>query len=276
MVSEDGAQIGFRRLGAGPVVVLVHGAGQTAESFRILAEDLASDFSVIVVDRRGRGRSPDYGRYAGLRTEVADLRAVLEATGARNVFGLSSGAVIAIETARIATAAIDRLALYEPPLSFDGVVHGEWVPRYEEFMAAGRPGRALATVTKATADRPVGRLMPAPLLGALLDFAIRHTEGGPAPDGTLSPSALARTIHYDGMTVRQAAGPLDRFSQLPCRVLLLGGTRSARNLTASLDGLAAVLPHVDRVTIPLAGHTAADDSKKPHAVAAALQTFFRH
>jgi len=43
--------------------------------------------------------SGPYGDFHGLRTEIGDLSAVLDASGARYVFGLSAGAVIAIETA---------------------------------------------------------------------------------------------------------------------------------------------------------------------------------
>jgi pimeloyl-ACP methyl ester carboxylesterase len=77
---------------------------------------------------------------------------VLDASGAHNVFGLSAGAVIAIETALVRPD-ITKLALYEPPLSFDGVVHGEWLPRYQRQLNEGKPGAALATVLKGTADR---------------------------------------------------------------------------------------------------------------------------
>ncbi len=85
-------------------------------------------------------------------TEIEDLSAVLDACGASRVFGLSAGAVIAIEAARLRPD-ITRLALYEPPLTFDGAVHGDWAAAYERQLAAGRPGAALVTVLKATADR---------------------------------------------------------------------------------------------------------------------------
>jgi len=57
-------------------------------------------------------------------------------------------------------------------------------------------------------------------------------------------------------------------------VLLIGGARSARNLTATLDRLSAVLPGTRRVTLPRTGHTAADNSGKPGLVATQLRTFF--
>jgi pimeloyl-ACP methyl ester carboxylesterase len=273
VLSSDGTSIGFRTTGSGPDLVLLHGAGQTAGSLAVLAGELAGDFTVHVLDRRGRGLSPIVGTYEGLATEVADLQAVLDVTGACLVFGLSSGAVIALETARIRPS-IAKLALYEPPLSFDGVVHGEWLPRYEALLSAGRPGSALVTVIDATGDRTLFRLVPNAPLGRILDFAIRRTADRAAAEGTLSPRELVPTIRLDAMTVRQAAGPLERFAELGCEVLLVGGTRSARNLTASLDGLARALPGARRRMLRGAGHTAPDNSKRPRLVARELRTFF--
>ena len=271
--SADGTTIGYYHLGQGPPVVLLHGAGQSSDSFRTLASELSDSFAVFVPDRRGRGRSGPYGEFHGLRSEIEDLSAVLDASGAHDVFGLSAGAVIAIETALVRPD-ITKLALYEPPLSFDGVVHGQWLPRYERDMAEGRPGAALATVLKGTADRGPLRLVPGFLLGAFMDFAIKRTAGRPAPPGSLSPRELIPTVGYDGQTVRDAAGPIERFSELSCDVLLLGGSRSARNLRASLDGLSNVLPHAREVVLRGVGHTAADNSGQPGRVATELRRFF--
>jgi pimeloyl-ACP methyl ester carboxylesterase len=127
---------------------------------------------------------------------------------------------------------------------------------------------------KGTADRTAFRLVPRFLLTSALSLAIRTTDGKPVPAGVVSPRDLIPTMHYDARTVLDAAGPLDRFADLPCEVLLLGGAESARNLTAALDGLAAVLPRARRVTLPGAGHAAADNSGKPELVAAQLRAFF--
>jgi pimeloyl-ACP methyl ester carboxylesterase len=272
--SADGTTIGYQRAGTGPAVVLLHGAGQSSANLMQLARVLSGAFTVYVPDRRGRGRSGPYGEFRGLSTEIEDLSAVLDACGASRLFGLSAGAVIAIEAARLRPD-ITRLALYEPPLTFDGVVHGDWAPRYERLLATGRPGAALVTVLKATADRtsPI-RWIPSRPLGAALDFAIRRTAGRPARDDVMSPRELIPTVQYDAQTVNGAAGPLERFGTLSCQVLLLGGSRSARNLTASLDGLSRVLPDARRVVLHGTGHTAPDNSRQPNRVAAELQHFF--
>jgi pimeloyl-ACP methyl ester carboxylesterase len=272
--SADGTIIGYQRVGTGPAVVLLHGAGQSSGNLMRLADALSGAFTVFVPDRRGRGRSGPYGEFHGLSTEIDDLSALLDASGATRVFGLSSGAVIAIEAALVRPD-ITKLALYEPPLTFDGVVHGEWAPSYEQQLTAGKPGAALVTVLKATADRTsMIRWIPGRPLGAILDFAVKRTADRPARDGVMSPRELVPTVRYDAQTVNGAAGPLERFSVLSCEVLLLGGSRSARNLTASLDGLSRVLPGARRVVLRGAGHTAPDNSRHPDRVSAVLRDFF--
>jgi pimeloyl-ACP methyl ester carboxylesterase len=273
VTSADGTTIGYRQAGVGPGVVLVHGGGQSAQNLMTLAGGLSGRFTVYVPDRRGRGMSGPCRDDHGLRQEVEDLGALLDRTQARNLFGLSVGATIAIEAARTRPA-IARLALYEPPLEFDGVTQAAWLPRYERELAAGQLGAALATVLKGTADRTAFRLVPRFLLARALGHVIRNTEGRRVPAGAISLRDLIPTMHYDARTVMDAAGPLDRYASLSCEVLLLGGSRSARNLTAALDGLSAALPRARRVTLPRAGHTAADNTGKPELVAAQLRDFF--
>jgi pimeloyl-ACP methyl ester carboxylesterase len=114
-ISEDGTEIGYRIIGAGPGAVLLHGAMQSSHSFMTLGSVLANRFTVYIPDRRGRGLSGPFNPGYSLQTEVDDLRRLIDRTGARNIFGLSSGALIALETA-LSEREISRLALYEPPL----------------------------------------------------------------------------------------------------------------------------------------------------------------
>ena len=57
VISADGTLIGYRQLGQGPGLVLVHGAMESAQSHMQLAEALADTFTVYLPDRRGRGMS---------------------------------------------------------------------------------------------------------------------------------------------------------------------------------------------------------------------------
>ena len=57
MPSPAGADIFVRSGGSGPVVVLIHGYAETSDSWAPLAADLMADFTVVVPDLRGIGRS---------------------------------------------------------------------------------------------------------------------------------------------------------------------------------------------------------------------------
>src|ERR1700683_926024 len=92
VTSADGSKIGYRTLGSGPDVVLLHGAMESAHSHMHMARALAARFTVHVPDRRGRGASDPYpATGSSIRTEVEDLAAVLTRTGASRVFGVSAG-----------------------------------------------------------------------------------------------------------------------------------------------------------------------------------------
>jgi pimeloyl-ACP methyl ester carboxylesterase len=273
VISTDGTTIGYRQLGKGPGLILLHGAGQTSQNLLMLAKILSDQFTLYVPDRRGRGASGPFAEGHGIDKEVEDLAALLDETGAHDVFGLSAGAVIALWAART-LGSIRRLALYEPPLSFDGVSQTAWVPRYERELARGDPASAFVTVMRGTADRTGRRLVPRALLVRRIAKMIQATDAKQLPPGVVRPRDLIATVHFDVLAVMQAAGSLQRYGGLSCEVLLLDGEKSARSLRAAVDGLSVVLPNARRVTLRGVGHTAADNTGEPRLVAAELRRFF--
>src|SRR5262249_51525009 len=116
VVSKDGTAIAFDRIGNGPPVILVDGAlcHRGMGPSRPLAKLLAHQFTVFIYDRRGRGQSGDTSPYA-MEREVEDFEAVInEAGGTAYVFGVSSGAALALEAAE-RLSGIKKLALFEAP-----------------------------------------------------------------------------------------------------------------------------------------------------------------
>ncbi|WP_052707331.1 alpha/beta fold hydrolase [Streptomyces rubellomurinus] len=86
VVSRDGTVIGYRELGSGPAVLLVHGGGQAAQNLMRLAEAPAGTFTAYVPDRRGRGLSGLAGAGYGLAAECEDIAALVGHSGAERVF----------------------------------------------------------------------------------------------------------------------------------------------------------------------------------------------
>src|SRR5262249_59897500 len=84
-----------------------------------LASLLSSKFTVFNYDRRGRGDSGDTAPYA-VEREFEDLDAVITAAGgSAAVYGISSGAVLALKAAADGLG-ITQLALYEAPYVPEG------------------------------------------------------------------------------------------------------------------------------------------------------------
>src|SRR3954468_19342867 len=92
--SQDGAIIAYEQTGAGPAVILVSAALVDRDGARLLARQLASSFTVINYDRRGRGKSSHTEPYA-VEREIEDLEALVAACGQPVfLFGSSSGSVL--------------------------------------------------------------------------------------------------------------------------------------------------------------------------------------
>ncbi len=121
VTSKDGTKIAFDKVGSGPAVILVSGATayRASDTFMTQMSELLSEhFTVYTYDRRGRGESGDTQPFTKER-EIEDLQALVEDAGGRAmVFGISSGAVLVLDTAAV-TAGISKVVVYEPPLIVD-------------------------------------------------------------------------------------------------------------------------------------------------------------
>ncbi|HEV7278189.1 MAG TPA: alpha/beta hydrolase [Devosiaceae bacterium] len=120
--SADGTPIAFEARGEGPTVILVGGAGNNRHFPEIcalpMAELLASSFTAVAFDRRGRGDSGNMAPYAVAR-EVEDIAALIDAVGApAYLFGHSSGGALVLH-AVMAGLDIEAAAVYEVPYSMD-------------------------------------------------------------------------------------------------------------------------------------------------------------
>ncbi|MDQ2625921.1 MAG: alpha/beta hydrolase [Actinomycetota bacterium] len=273
--SADGTSITHRVYGEhGPPIVLVHGGMQAAQNFRRLAEYLSARYTVYVPDRRGRRPEAPAGKDYGLAREGQDLDALLRAVGARSLFGLSSGATIALYTA-LECPAVAKVALYEPPLTIDGADPAWWVPQYRRALAAGRPAKALTEVIKGTAGSEYWTRLPRFVLAPLLRLGIA-LQAPLVSGGAIAIRDLIPTMQLDSIVQRDSIAMVNpRIGELASQVLLLGGEQSADALRRGLDAIAERLPSAGRIEFDGVGHIAADNGGVPGRVARVLDEFFR-
>jgi pimeloyl-ACP methyl ester carboxylesterase len=253
--SADGTTIACTRRGTGPAVILIDGAlchramGPNFELGGLLSE---RGFTTYVFDRRGRGASGATAPYAVAR-EVEDVAAVLEAAGgSATLFGISSGAALALETAAVCDG-VSQVVCFEPPFIVDDTkspLATDFIERLQAHVAAGRHGAAVRQfLAQVGMPRPMIRLM------ALTPMWKKLT-------------ATAPTLPYDMSIVgaHQQGTPLDgaHWAGIAAPVTVIDGGKSPAWMRNGNRHLAEVLG-ADYETLPGQTHMV-----KPKVLAPAL------
>ena len=276
VVSKDGTNIGYTAIGQGPGLILVQGAMGTAHNYRDLAQALSSDFTVYTPDRRGRGMSPKpFTPEHNIERDVDDVEALSRSSGATSIFGLSSGAVIAL-TSMLRINSLRRAVIYEPPFYFE---HGIDRKRVEQFHREVDKGDWVGAMTTAgeivkLAPLPI-RLLPRPLRKR---FTSKFMEGLGGGGGYAPLEDLLPAMRFDFQIVGEMSQQIKVFERIDKEVLLLGGTKIPKYLKLALQELTSTLPRVTRRTLPGLDHAApwnADRGGAPMVVAAAVREHFQ-
>ena len=108
-----GRTVAFRQLGAGPVVVLVHGLAGTMDTWDRVVEDLSSRCTVVAMDLPGHGRSASPAGDYSLEAYASCVSDLLDALGHRTatVVGHSLGGGVAMQFAYHYPERCERLVL---------------------------------------------------------------------------------------------------------------------------------------------------------------------
>jgi pimeloyl-ACP methyl ester carboxylesterase len=274
VTSKDGTKIGYRQMGQGPAILLLHGGMQGSQHFMKLATLLSDEFTVYVPDRRGRGLSGPYGDAYCIQRDVEDVEALVAQTGAQWAFGLSSGAIILLKSA-LTLPGLRKLVIYEPPLALNGLYYPKWVTRFDQEIGEGKIAAAMITGMKdAVGDTSFFASLPRFLLVPIMNFGFKARADEFKGDDVPVPE-LVPTLHYDAQIISETNDALDSFKGISADVLLLGGSKSAAYLKDVLDHLSKVLPHVRRVEFPGLDHVAAENDEHPEPIAEEIRRFFR-
>ncbi|HEV3400948.1 MAG TPA: alpha/beta hydrolase [Acidimicrobiales bacterium] len=252
--AADGATIGYQATGDGPVVLLVHGAAADRRQWRRLVPLLAPSFTVVAMDRRGRGLSSPMRDDHSLEVEYGDIAAVAASVDAPvHVLGHSGGARLALHAApRIPE--VGRLVLYEPPPpeTFpDGVL--ERLAAIEE--AGDREGilRTFLLDVAGNDEEDYAFIQGRPVWPLMLDNALSL------------PAELRAVSRYrfDPAAVAGITAP----------TLCLVGSESGPELREATDRVVAALPDARTRVLPGQGHGAMFTA--PDLLASEVERFLR-
>jgi pimeloyl-ACP methyl ester carboxylesterase len=258
VISKDGTPIAFDQTGAGPAIILVGGAFQYRAfdpGTTKLAAILAEHFTVFHYDRRGRGDSGDTHPYA-VEREIEDIDALIKvAGGSAFVFGMSSGAALAMNAAINLGDKVKKLAMYEAPYNSDDIAKHAWkefTKQLGELLAANRRGDAAALFLKI-----VG--MPANQIDGM-----RQASEWPMFE------AIAPTLAYDVAILGEyAAVPIEQAARVSVPTLVMDGSAGLAFMHVTAAALAKSIP--DAIYKTLEGQT---HNVAPEALAPLLEEFF--
>lgn len=253
ITSADGAGIVVRSIGAGPGIVILHGGGVAEREYHRLAEALADRFSVHLYNRRGRPDARPLDGTETVQTDIGDLAAVLESTGARSIFGHSGGAFVALRAGL--HLPLDRIAVYDPALSILGRPSFEFFDEFERDVAAGEYSHAMTVMGRGVYPDDVAAKLPFGV-AELFSKALLHTSVGRRL-AELLPTAPAEIKR-----IRDHDGPPSDYAPITADVLLAAGARSPRYFAENCQAVADAIPRGRAIVIPRASHNSANIARK--------------
>ncbi|MFN3936495.1 MAG: alpha/beta fold hydrolase BchO [Gemmobacter sp.] len=252
-------------LGAGPDLLMLHGAGASTHSWAGLVPLLAADFRAILIDLPGQGYTRLGARdRCGLAAMTEDVATLIRHEGWRPlaVIGHSAGAAIALQ-----------LALAEPDLAPAVVGINAALGNFE-----GVEGWLFPLLARLLALNPLVPRVFARLSGT--EAQVRRLIASTGSD--LPPADLARYValvrkpeHVDATLAMMAQWRLDRLIAALPRIaapvlLIVGETDRAVPPSVSRDA-AKRLPQAELVCLPGLGHLCHEE--EPAAVAGPIRDF---
>jgi pimeloyl-ACP methyl ester carboxylesterase len=254
----NGLAIAYRRAGAGPVLVLLHGFLVDSRMWRPQLEALSGDFTIIVWDAPGAGESADPPNSFTTRDWADSLVGLLDALDVdhAHIVGLSWGGIVAQELYRRHPARVHSLVL--------AGTYAGWKGSLPEEVCAERLETCLRD-SSLPPEQLVAKYVPSMFGQAVPD------------DVHLELSAVMADFHPLGFRLMaKSSAESDTRDVLPTiRVptLLVWGDEDVRSPLTVAHQFSEAIPRSRLAVIPEAGHVS--NLEAPERFNAEVRTFYR-
>jgi pimeloyl-ACP methyl ester carboxylesterase/uncharacterized RmlC-like cupin family protein len=271
VASPEGADIFVRSAGSGPVVVLIHGYAETSDSWGPLAADLIKDYTVVVPDLRGIGRSSRPAGGYDKKTQAADIRAVVTALGydRASVVSHDIGIMVAYAYAARYPGKVERLVVMDAPIPgiapWDDIVRNPALWHFNfngpdaERLVQGRERIYLDRIWNAFSGDPTKQ----PDEATRIFYAKQYAQPGAMRAGFAHFAAFSQDAEDNKIFVR---------TKLTMPVLAVGGEKSFGATEAAVMRNAAT--NVREAVVPGSGHWLMEES--PAFTVALIRDFLKN
>ena len=254
LVQTNGLEIAYRRVGAGPPLVLVHGAAGDHRLWQPQLTALADDFTVIAWDEPGAGRSSDTPADFTLADYADCLAALIEHVGLghAHVAGLSWGGTVILELYRRHPKNVATLILADTYAGWKGSLPAEEVTARVEGL------RRMLETTEAFDPTLPGLFFgdpPAEFLRLLEEI-----------DADVRPESMRIALGVMAETDLNAVLPT-----IAVPTLLIWGELDVRSPLNVAHHFHDAIPNAELVVIPGSGHVS--NLEQPMRFNEAIRTF---
>jgi pimeloyl-ACP methyl ester carboxylesterase len=273
VTSKDGTVIGYRQMGSGHGIILLHGGVNASQNLMKLGTLLSDEFTVYIPDRRGRGMSGPYGEDYSIQKEDDDMDALLKKTDSHYVFGTADGALFALHAA-ISNKSIHKVAAYEPLVFVEQEGLDEFkagIKHFNKNMATGNVAKAVVGLTKDSVKflKIIPDFIAVPIVKFILWRNARNVKGD-----DVAYQDLVSTLQQELQLVKKTEGTLENYKRVSAEVLLILGSKTQSLIKDSLNALNKTIPSSNLVELRGLNHDSAQDYGKPGPIAQELKKFF--
>jgi pimeloyl-ACP methyl ester carboxylesterase len=195
------------------------------------------------------------------------LIALQDAVKAKYLFGHSFGGIIALQAAN--QLGINKIAVYEPPVSINNSIPADWLPEFAEALKKNKKVKAMAIFLKGLQVPEVSKF-PRPIL-MLLVYLINFLERKKEKETRILN--LLHTVPADMRIVKQLEPEFEKYRQIKTETLLMSGSNSQLFFQQSVTELGQAIPGA-QVKI-FAGFDHYSPEEKVEEIGLVLKEFFQ-
>src|SRR6266550_368927 len=258
VVRTGGVEIAYERVGEGPPLVFVHGAGEDGRVWQPQLAALADEFTVVAWDEPGVGRSSDVPADFGLTEYANCLAALIEALelGPAHVAGISWGGTVVMELYRHHSELVATVILADTYAGWKGSLSEE------ELRARVESVHRMLAAPAEDFDPTLSDLFvgdpPAEFASLLADMA-----------ADVRPESFRVAL-----LVMAEADQSDLLLRITVPTLLIWGEQDVRSPLSVARQFERAIADAQLVVIPRAGHVS--NLERPEEFNAAVREFLSH